>query len=147
MIQLRIQALGVLLSVLLLSAPAVQGQESQEVRDFVFGMTLMADAEGFDIIDNTQLGWLNDNETGKFEVYLSPGDYTVTAACDEDCMDLDLVVTGMTEVGRDREMNDYPLVIFSVESAGSFSVDVEMATCTRNPCEWGAIVFGLPFTP
>ena len=64
-------------------------------------------------------------------------------ACDEDCSDLDLVVTtGAEEAGADRDADDEPSVEFNVKRSGDFTVRVEMYACSQNPCRYGVDVFG-----
>lgn len=90
----------------------------------------------------TQSGALNQGSSTEFSVSLAPGKYVISAVCDGDCEDLDLFVSNAAgSVGSDDEEDDVPMVEFTVERAGSHTVRVTMATCTEEPCAWGARIF------
>lgn len=68
------------------------------------------------------------------------GDTYFVGVCDENCSDLDIVVSDSSgrQVGEDFELDDVPMV--QVPAAGVYSVEVRMATCSGS-CHWGVGVF------
>ena len=68
------------------------------------------------------------------------GDTYFVGVCDENCSDLDLVVSDSSgrQVGEDFELDDVPMV--QVATAGVYSVEVRMAACSDS-CHWGVGVF------
>jgi hypothetical protein len=69
--------------------------------------------------------------------------YAVAATCDEDCRDIDLVVTSPRGwvVARDREPDDTPVAHFTPVRSGTYRITVEMASCSDNPCSYAFGVF------
>jgi hypothetical protein len=66
-------------------------------------------------------------------------EYTVVGLCDENCTDVDLeVFSGSTSVGSDFLEDDVPIVVFTAERAGSYTVEITMATCSARNCRAGA---------
>jgi len=65
--------------------------------------------------------------------------YTVVGLCDANCTDVDLeVFSGSTSVGSDFLDDDVPIVMFTAERAGSYTVEITMATCSARNCRAGA---------
>ena len=72
----------------------------------------------------------------------APGGATYfVGVCDENCRDLDLIVRDASgrEIGRDKEIDDVPLVMVEA-TAGTYTVEVSMADC-NGQCHWGVGVF------
>lgn len=125
---------------LLLAVPAVSQEDNAKINDDLDWHWFMM-PEDYEPLPGTHWGWLNQGNSATFDVWLTPGYYGVVGACDEDCTDLDLVVTGATEAGLDRAMDDFPYVMFETSTEGYFHFTVEMAACSREPCGWGAEVY------
>ncbi|HRE45072.1 MAG TPA: hypothetical protein PKY87_14025 [Terricaulis sp.] len=72
--------------------------------------------------------------------------YAVLGACDDDCNDVDLVVEGPDSraLGADVENDDYPIVGFTPQADGVYSVRIVLQTCTVAPCYVAARLVHLP---
>ena len=104
--------------------------------------TLVGD--GYTRVGPPRSGWLDDDETAQFTVWLTAGtSYVVAAACDVDCSDVDLQLFSPSgdEVDRDFLSDDEPMVFAAPYTSGRYTVRVSMARCAREPCEYYAGVF------
>jgi hypothetical protein len=101
-------------------------------------------SDGYTRVSAPVSGWLDDDESETFTVWLTSGErYAVAAACDRDCSDVDLRLfspTG-TEVGRDLASDDEPVIYTTARRSGRYEVRVSMASCSEEPCEYFAGVF------
>lgn len=72
--------------------------------------------------------------------------YAVLGACDDDCNDVDLIVEGPDSraLGADVENDDYPIVGFTPQTDGLYSVRIVLQTCTVAPCYVAARLVRLP---
>jgi hypothetical protein len=90
-------------------------------------------------------GSLRDDARQQFTVTLEEGmSYALVGVCDEDCSDLDLGLfdgEGLLVV-EDTEIDDAPLIEFTVTQGGDFTLDVTMYECSVEPCYYGIAVFG-----
>lgn len=90
------------------------------------------------------IGMLGGYSDVHLELWLERGrDYAISAACDYDCSDLDLILrssTGATVAG-DLETDDVPMLGFSVESTGRYLLEVSMVDCKTDLCYFGYRVF------
>ena len=64
--------------------------------------------------------------------------------CDEDCSDIDLsLLDGYGNlVVEDIEVDDAPVIEFTVTASGDFTLGVEMYECSVEPCYYGVGLFG-----
>jgi hypothetical protein len=86
-----------------------------------------------------------DLDEGIHEVTLSAGfSYALMAVCDVDCSDIDLsLFDGMGDlIVEDTEIDDAPVIEFTVTSGGDFTLDVAMFECSTEPCYYGVALFG-----
>lgn len=101
-------------------------------------------SEGYTRVTVPVSGWLDDSESSRFTVWLAAGErYAVAAACDRDCSDVDLQLFSPTgaEVARDWAPDDEPIISAVATRSGRYEVQVTMASCSREPCEYFAGVF------
>ena len=69
------------------------------------------------------------------------GDYVITAVCDSDCGDLDLVLYASgSEVARDTASDAYPVLALRPQSQ-AHQLEVTMYGCGAEPCYFGFSVF------
>lgn len=70
--------------------------------------------------------------------------YRITAACDQDCSDVDLYLYDEYDnlIDSDEEYDDYPLVSVTPKRRGRFTAVVRMASCDQQPCYYGVRAFG-----
>ena len=92
----------------------------------------------------TYRGKLDDVESSTFRVRLPRGDYMVVGVCDNDCNDVDVKVSNSagTKLAEDAKDDDYPIVGFSLASAGEVTIRVFMADCDVEPCAFAIRTYG-----
>ncbi len=85
------------------------------------------------------IGMLPGESSAMFEVVLAQGaTYLITAACDQDCGDLDLgLYLDGSLVAQDIEDDDVPVLEFTASQGGAYMLDVRMVTCETNQCFFG----------
>jgi hypothetical protein len=90
-------------------------------------------------------GLLFVDESGKFEFPVSgSAELMVVGACDDDCNDLQLVITNGTgyEIDAARGPGNTPVVRVSPPMlSGRYRVTVTMAGCKMSPCRYGVAAF------
>jgi hypothetical protein len=86
---------------------------------------------------------LNEGATQDYPVTINAGQsYTIGGVCDNDCPDLDikLLDASGTEVASDTATDSVPLVSYSANKTGMFTVRVVMYDCNVAPCSAGLTV-------
>lgn len=88
---------------------------------------------------------LDRGEVGRIRVPLevADGEVIISGVCDIDCTDLDMAVYAPDDrrMGVDVEMDDRPVVIFTVPESGAYEVHVRMVTCSTASCGYAVQVF------
>jgi hypothetical protein len=103
----------------------------------------MAETEGVAPYDSMG-GVLSSGETGTVEVMLEEGrEYVLVGICDDNCSDIDFTVFDPAGdiLDGDMESDDLPMVTVYAETDGVFTVEVDMADCTEDPCAVAMLVF------
>lgn len=69
--------------------------------------------------------------------------YRITAVCDGDCSDIDLVLYDENDnmIDDDLETDDYPIVGCKPSWTGKFKLKVKMVNCRVNPCGFKIAIF------
>ena len=63
--------------------------------------------------------------------------YTFIGACDDNCIDLDLVLRlEDRELEMDALLDALPIIEYSPEASAEFEIDVHMVTCDVADCSW-----------
>jgi hypothetical protein len=86
---------------------------------------------------------LNEGATQDYPILISSGQrYTIGGVCDNDCPDLDikLLDASGSEVASDTATDSVPLVSYSANKSGMFTVRVVMYDCNAAPCSAGLTV-------
>ena len=86
---------------------------------------------------------LNSGETDSFSVNLRQGyQYKIMGVCDKDCKDLDfkLFDDNGNQVSSDSSADSMPIVDVAPKWSATFKLQVNMYSCTRNPCFYGLTV-------
>lgn len=99
--------------------------------------------EGYSV-SNYIIGKISDDDDNTWTFYLSSGkEYLIEGFCDEDCDDLDLYLTDSDgdELDKDIEEDDFPLMYFSPNKTGRYSIKVSMYSCEVEPCYFGLALF------
>lgn len=92
------------------------------------GMTLVKD----------RLELLNADARTSFSLSLDAGRYLGVAACDNDCLDLDMAVAdGTGEVDSDVLIDAHPIVEFEVTDRNRYTFEVRMVDCSTARCGYG----------
>ena len=96
--------------------------------------------EGFE--DNSEFGYLQQDETSLVHFDLRAGEYTAVGVCDDDCTDLDLYVYDEDGqlVGEDFEIDPIAIVSFFVNGRETYSFDFDMISCSTDFCAYGVVV-------
>ncbi|HEX2076393.1 MAG TPA: hypothetical protein VHG08_01755 [Longimicrobium sp.] len=126
----------------LASTPA-QAQPEVVTDQLESAASMMAE-DGFLPADEPVTGTLAQGDDEEFELDLQAGvSYFIVGVCDNDCSDLDLVLTdeGGDEVDSDRKLDDIPMLVLEAERTGSYVLSVQMATCDASRCHYGVRVF------
>ena len=95
--------------------------------------------EGFGV-SRYVVGVLNNDRADTWTFQFTAGrTYRIVGACDGDCRDIDLEVTGLDGkvIVKDDADDDIPVVSFDVNGSGDLKVKVSMYRCTEEPCFWG----------
>lgn len=89
---------------------------------------------------------LDDDESESFPIELDAGtNYVITAVCDGDCGDIDLVLyddDGNFTIVQDKEADDNPILQYTPRSTAKFMLEIIMADCKIEPCKYSAVIFG-----
>ena len=86
------------------------------------------------------VGALNTDRADTWTFQFTAGrTYRIVGACDADCSDIDIEVTGLDGkvIVKDTADDDMPIVSFDVNGTGDLKVKVSMYRCTEEPCFWG----------
>ena len=131
-------------AVLLSAMPAV-AQEWADLRNRLLerASELFA-GEGYHPIGFTHEGALDDDESEPVSIPLGAGeDIVLVGICDGDCSDFDLTLFDPSgnQVSADLQIDDVPIIRTTPKSTGRYSVTVQMAECTIDPCRYAIQTF------
>lgn len=75
--------------------------------------------------------------------------YLFAARCDNDCLDVDLVLEDEhgREIKADRDNDDTPMFAFRAQASGRYRLRVELADCSTRDCNVGVLVMRRYGTP
>ena len=93
---------------------------------------------------NYVMGKLQDDKDDTWTFYFEKNqNVIITAACDNDCKDIDLKVTDEdnTVLAEDDKKDDTPVLSFRPKSDGRLTITVHMEECTDEPCYFGFGIF------
>ncbi|MFG1691062.1 hypothetical protein ACGF5M_02710, partial [Gemmatimonadota bacterium] len=121
---------------------------SNEYEELVLGylQTLSENIQdqGFGPAFQSYLGSLTESSRENISLTLPQNaDIAIWGVCDNECSNLDLVLTSGTGevVDNDKEPDDVPLVVVQTGSSQSYTLRVSMATCTVEPCYYAVGVY------
>ncbi|NGP53588.1 trypsin-like peptidase domain-containing protein [Thioalkalivibrio sp. XN8] len=116
----------------------------QQVAVRALVITAVAADEGWTYLDQFgSAGALEPDEMEGGYVSLGPGHYMAVGVCDDDCIDLDLIVMDSAEelVGVDAEVNPEAFVQFDVGYRQQYWVGVNMYECAAPDCLYTILMF------
>jgi hypothetical protein len=132
---------------LILAAPAVlyaQDRWEGQVRSQIATVTALAQELGFSATSESFRGQLNAGGSDTLTVTLDETrEHIIAAVCDEDCTDVDLVLTELSggEIVADLAADDRPMLAVPAGHRGAHVLRVEMAACSIEPCRYEIAVF------
>lgn len=87
---------------------------------------------------------LRQGERRSWTIRLNAGaTYRLVGVCDNDCSDLDLkLYAGEATVAQDVLVDDVPVLNFTPATTRDYTLEVIMASCSVNPCRYGAAGYG-----
>jgi len=100
--------------------------------------------KGFELTYQVYTGALKEGAAEDVTFRLRRGvRYALVGVCDQDCGDLDarLFDPAEREIGRDVEKDDVPVVEMTADKSGEYTMRIEMAECSDQPCAFGVAVF------
>jgi hypothetical protein len=128
---------------LLCASPArAQDEWTRQVSEQLDLVVEAMEERGFSPVGDAHTDALGEGASDEVELRLAVGSYEIVGMCDADCEDLDLLLgRDGVEIASDFETDDTPVLAFAVEEGGTFTLRVDMATCTSGPCRYGVRVF------
>ncbi len=140
----RMKIAAILLITILLPYAAHAQSYAQQVWDQLQAQYVSVSENGEYELINYIVGTLDDGTTDTwnfpFNVNVS---YVITAACDNDCSDIDVTIKDNygNILQEDTRTDDQPYVEFSPSASGIYQIEVNMYSCSENPCYFGFGVF------
>lgn len=118
---------------------AAQNQYAEQVQNYLDQVAdrLLDDSYS---LEGESSGWMMDGSQNGTIVQLPAGSYTAFGACDDDCTDIDMVVTRMDtqeNLDDDREDDSFPIVRFTLSAETSVLIAMSMPTCGTARCYAG----------
>ncbi len=105
--------------------------------------TMERNASGMTRLFRSPIFRLNEGATQDYPISVNAGQrYTIGGVCDNDCPDLDIKLLDQAgnEVVSDTATDSVPLVSYSANKSGTFTVRVVMYDCNVAPCSAGLTV-------
>jgi serine/threonine protein kinase len=87
---------------------------------------------------------LSNGESASLTAELTAGrEYRLLGVCDDDCTDLDLVLSTASDsvIVSDTAEDSFPYLSLTPEGSGSYSLTVKMIACKVSPCSFGIGVY------
>ena len=133
------------IAVLLVPAAATaQNQWQRTVRSQVSEHGDFLSSRGYSMSGDVFDGNLKNNYYEDLTIKLQPGtSYAFMGVCDQDCRDIDLRLFDPDgdEVASDVRNDDWPIVSVMPSYTGTYTLRVEMASCSKDPCYYGIGVY------
>ena len=130
----------------LLGAQTLQAQDEyfRTVRAELARNLSAAHMLGLGLSHEPWTGTLHQNRYRDNELTLYGGyRYAITAACDQDCSDIDLVLFDSygDKIDSDTESDDRPVIVVQPRTTETFQIRAIMVECASEPCAYGLGVF------
>lgn len=121
-----------------------QNQFEQQVRQQLEKIGSSLQSKGYALTHQVYTGSLKEAATETVTFRLRRGvQYAFVGVCDQDCSDIDtrLFDPAGQEIGRDAAKDDTPVIELLADKTGEYTLRLEMAECTDEPCAFGVGVF------
>ena len=126
------------------SGASAQNQFERQVLQLLGKLGETLRGKGYELTYQVHTGSLKEaaDETVTFRLRRGVR-YALLAVCDQDCGDLDVRLFDPSdrEVARDVQKDDTPIVEIVPDKTGEYSLKVEMAECSDQPCAYGVGVY------
>jgi hypothetical protein len=135
--------LTALLGCTLATEAAAQASYQQQIRGALRTAAGRVALRGARAEGEPLMGVLNSGKNDSKLLDLQAGvRYAIVGVCDENCPDIDLRIfaPNAAKVAEDVQQNATPTLEFTAPAAGRYRLQVEMVTCSANPCAWGVQV-------
>ena len=122
-----------------------QNNYTQQMQGYMNNYAQNAINRGYQVVTPMVTGSLNQGSNTSHTVTLTGGrNYVIIGVCDRDCSDVDLRLYDPSgnNVATDIATDDHPTLQFTAGMSGNYRLQVEMATCSTNPCYYGVQLFG-----
>ena len=99
---------------------------------------------GFTEVGDERFGSLNSDQAIRVPIPMEAGrEYRLAGVCDQDCLDLDLVLVDPSgrAVTSDRLEDAIPILAHVADTTGDFQVEVIMIACALEPCAYRVAAF------
>jgi hypothetical protein len=118
---------------------------TQQMQGYMNNYAQAAISRGYSPVTAMVTGSLNGGANASHTVTLTQGrNYVIIGVCDRDCTDVDLRLYSAdgSTTASDVALDDHPTLQFTAPASGNFRLQVDMATCSHNPCFYGVQLFG-----
>jgi hypothetical protein len=127
-----------------LAAAPAQAQLDPTVRTQLDSAAVLMQGQGHTLKQQPVGGTLGAGTQDTKQIQLAAGSYVIVGTCDADCSDLDMVLTDSngSAVDSDMETDDVPMLVVEVPANATYTLTVQMASCTTSVCHYGYAIFG-----
>lgn len=104
---------------------------------------VVLDGMGYAKAGDYHIDRMDDGDQDHDSIKLEAGyEYNIVGACDEDCGDIDFILTDTdgNVVDEDKEEDSTPLLDITPSSTQIYVVITKMYNCETNPCSFGYAV-------
>jgi hypothetical protein len=135
-------------SSLLAFATPVRADNSEyiyQIRDQLIQGAIALGLGGYSLTHDPFVDVLTRGNSDYITLNLRAGtSYGIVGVCDDDCRDLDLVLSDSrgNRVAADLDDDDNPVISIRPSRSGTYRVRVDMTSCRTNGCYYGIGVFG-----
>ena len=139
-----VAVLAFALGSVLATQAAAQNTYQQQIRTQLQTASTTVKDHGYAADREPMMGSLASAANESMMVNLDGGvRYAIVGVCDNDCSDVDLRIWAPdgTKLAEDIQTDDTPVLEFTATVTGQYTLRVEMAACSTNPCYWGVQIF------
>jgi hypothetical protein len=141
---MKIHALAVAAGLAVIaSAAPLAAQPGPVVQSQLRAAVAEATSNGYALQGRLLYGALNDGAAETIRVSLTAGtSYLIVGVCDEDCSDMDLILSDATgrSLAQDILDDDTPVLTLEITRSGGYDLRVRMPDCSVNPCGYGVAI-------
>lgn len=127
-----------------LAAAPAQAQLDPTVRTQLDSAAVLMRGRGHTLKQQPVGGTLGAGAQDTKQIQLTAGSYVIVGTCDQDCSDLDMMIADSngSAVASDMEADDVPMLVVEVPADATYTLTVQMASCSTSVCHYGFSIFG-----